>query len=214
MPSDGTEKQPDVTLTADKTGTPPKTYTEEEHQKAVRDARSAVMADAIRAKKVAEDALSRMDKMMKEQEENELESAQDNPGLLTAIRERQARKKVESELNQARQELNERDERLKQLDTERAETSREANVNQVAARLGVDAARLAKLAKFTDGSLEVIEDLAKELPKKEDKPLRPDSGGTMGGSKAWETIRLKIADGNASPSDWEEYAKMRKERGV
>ena len=172
----------------------PESFTAEQVGERERKARSDALADIGRYKKSAEDAIKavkaaeeRINRMLKEQEDSELAAARDEPDKLTLIRERQARRMAESDLAKVRQELSEKDERVKLLDEQEAKSTKERNTREIATRLNVDANRLAKLAKLTDGSLEAIEEIAKELPKKgETAPLRPDSGKTIGGGKTYK----------------------------
>ena len=92
------------------------------------------------------------------------------------------RRKAESDLTQTKSELNEKNEELATANAEKAENAKERNARDAASRLGVDSKLLVKLSRFTDGSTEAIEDIAKELPKKEGgKSLKVDSGKTTGG---------------------------------
>lgn len=209
---DGTKTQPDATLTAEKTQTP--TFTQEQVDKAVRDARSAVLADAGRSKTAAEKALSRLSELEKRIADEELEAARDEPDKLTALRERQQRRQAESELAQVRQELSERDELVKQHETEKAEAMRERNTLDIATRMNVDPVRLAKLAKFTDGTAEAIEDIAKELPRKDGKPpLKLDSSGTIGGGLSREQIIAAYTKDPRNLAVRERYLELRRQEG-
>ena len=168
----------------------PETFTKEQRDEDVRKAKSDALAEVGRLKKSADDAIkavkateARIEKMLKDQEDGELEDARDNAEKLTAIRERQGKRRAEAELAKVQQELDENKERIKLLDEKEVESTKERNAREVASRLEVDAKRLVKLAKFTDGSPEAIEEIAKELPTKEEKtPLKVDSGKTTGGS--------------------------------
>jgi len=173
-------------------------FTKEQVEEQVRKAKSDALAEVGRLKKSSEDAIKaaraaeeRINRMLKEQEEAELEAARDEPDKLTVIRERQARRQAEAKLAQIEQELSEKDKRIKLQEEKEAESTKERNAREIAARFEVDAKRLVKLAKFTDGSLEAIEDIAKDLPKKgETKTLTPDSGKTTGGGQIYKSEEI------------------------
>jgi hypothetical protein len=191
MGTDGTENQVDATLNPETTETPKTvTITKEEHEKAVREARTAALADVGRLRKESENAVKaaqaaqlRIDKLLKEQEAAELEAASGNPEQLSAVQERQKRRRAESELESAKQQLDSANEKIKQIETEKSQTVLEQLVTKLAAKYNVSADRLSKLAKHTDGSQEEIEDLAKELPKiQTPQPLKTDSNLGNGGA--------------------------------
>ena len=214
-----TKTQAGVAPSSEKTGTP-QTFTKADVDKVVRDTRSAALAEAgkFRAEsanslKLAQEAQARLDKMIKEQDERELEDARDDPQRLSALQERQRRRVVESELSAVKSELTQKGERLQQLETEKAETQREQTVQEVAGRYKVDPVRLAKLAKRTDGTIEEIEDLAKELPGANSKSLKPDSNRAVGGALGREQI---IADYTKDPrnlANRERYFELRRSEG-
>ena len=219
---DGTTTQPDVTLGAEKAGTP-RTFTQEEHDKAVRDAKTAALADIGRLQKAsadslkaAQDAQARVNQMIAEQDRRELEEAEGDSQRLSALQERQARRKAESELAMTKQELAQKNELIQQTEMEKVETKRAQIVREVATdpRFNVDPVRLARLAKATDGSVEAIEDLAKDLPTGTPKTsLKPDSGDAIGGHVGREKI---IADYTKDPRNWasrERYFELRREEG-
>ena len=226
--TDAPEKKGDLKLAPENKDTPkgdqPVSYTQEELDKAVRNTRSAALADITRLRKASEDAIKqaqaanvRLDRMMKEQEEAELQGAKDQPDVLTTIRERQARRKAEDELAQARQELNEKDERLNVIETEKAEVTRNQTASAIATRLGVDPQRLTKLAKFTDGTPEAIEELAEELPKvnsenPQNRGFKPDSNRSRGGSS--QTVNDVRTDYTQGKINAVQYAEKMKALGV
>lgn len=191
MTMDGTQTQDGVTPNPETTETP-KTYTQEQLDKAIRDAKTSVTADvgrmkaeADRALKAAQAASDRLQKLQREQEDRELEAAKSEPDKLTAIRERQARRQKETELEEARSKLDEANNKLQELSTKEAETAKEHRTREIAERLKVDTSKLAKLAKYTDGSAEAIEEIAKEMPKLAPKPntnFRPDNSEAAGGT--------------------------------
>ena len=209
---DGKETQADATLGTEETGTPPRSYTEEEVKKQVLDAKTSVMADAMRAKKTAEDALARLGKMVKEQEERELESYRDDPAELKRIRAEQEARQWKSELEEERKARTELEERQKQIDAGQAEYTKERNAREIATRLGVDVNRLIKLAKFTDGTTEAIEDIAKEL--KPSNSLKPDSSKTTGSGLSDEKIREAYRNNPKDPAIKAEYLAWRRRKGI
>ncbi len=214
---DGTKDQSDVTLTTGNEGTPeelPESLTREQVQKLVRDTRSAVMADvgrmkteANKAMEAAKGAQERLTQMIRQQEEAELEVVKDEPDKYTAIQERQKRRVVEQELTEAK-------ERLQSIEKERAEAKKIETSQQIATRLNVDAKRLTNLARFTDGSAEAIEEIAKDLPKLSEKPvLRPDSNVTLGGLATREQIIAAYTKDPRDPAVRQRYMDLRREEG-
>lgn len=197
--ADGAKKGADVTLNAASKQTP--NYTQEQLDKAVRDAKSAALADANRfqleagrAMKAAQAAQKRIEEIQKQELERELEAAKDEPERTARIGERQRRIEVESELAQTREELETANATLTEVNTREAEATKTRIAQEVAERLGVNAVTLAKLAKATDGTVEAIEDMAKELPKVEEKPggRRFDSNRSSGGNITFEQIRAEF----------------------
>jgi hypothetical protein len=170
----------------------PQTYTKEHVDKLLEKVRSDSLAEFGRVRKAAEDAIkkatesshTRITQLLKEQEERELELSKGNPDAMTVIKERNTRRQRESELTRAQEELNEARAKIQEFSTKDAETVRERVTRETAERLKVDPVRLAKLAKFTDGSASAIEELAGELPKLTParNNLRPDSNETAGGT--------------------------------
>lgn len=165
------------------------TFTAEQVEEEKRKAKSDVSAELGRVKKLNADLIKssqliqeRLTRRDEEEDERERERYQDNPDKLSAIGERIKRRNTESELAEVRLELNEKAERIKLLDENEVESTKEQNAREIASRLGVDSKRLAKLAKFTDGSREAIEEIAGDLPKTgEPLTLIVDSSRTIGG---------------------------------
>ena len=203
--ADGTVAQPDPKLTAEKTGTP--SYSQEQVDKMLRDAKTSVLADVGRAKKAAEDALARLSKLENERREAELEAAKDDPEALRRIKAEQRANELESKLADMEPQLN----RLSELDAKEKETERAQVVTEIATRLKTDPERLKKLAKFTDGTREAIEEIARELPKGNPKTFKPDSGGSIGGTLSFEDVRAEFIKDPRGPYR-EAYYAMRKER--
>ena len=152
--------------------------------------------------------------MLREQEEREQAEAEGEPDKLAIIRERQLRRQRESDLTAKQTELDEANARLQELSQKDSEVSRGINIREVASRLKVDPAKLAKLAKYTDGSVAVIEEFAAELPKLTTTPrsnLRVDSNDAVGGTaKTKSQIQSDFVAGKINN---EEYAKQMKARG-
>ena len=192
---DGTAVQDDVKLNPEKTETP-QSYTSEQLEKAVekavRDARTAVMADVGRTKaeadkalKAATDATERLRKLQKEQEEVELEAVKEEPDLLSAIRARHEARRLKSELEAKDAKLNELEGKIGEFTNKEREAVKLTIAQKVAAARKVDVNLLTKLAKFTDGTEEAIEEIAKDLPKarkSQEEEFTPDSNRSRGGS--------------------------------
>ena len=222
---DGTNTQTDVTLGADNAGTPKESYTPEEVAKLVTDAKTSVLADVGRLRTEAQKALTaatkaeeRIKAMEQAREKEEEVQYQDNDPELRRIRAERAKREAETELATERSAKTELEERLRQLDAEKAESTKEQNAREIATRLNVDVKTLTKLAKFTDGTSEAMEDIAKDLPKVSDKPpLISDSGRGSGGGVRIPTnpeqLRSWIA--GLSQDEYEKVApeinKMRRE---
>jgi len=216
MAQDGTQDRTDSKLGAGTTQTP-KTYTEEEHTKLVTEAKTSALADVGRLRAEASKALTaataaeaRIKAIEQAREEAEQEAARDDPPELRRIRAEQAKKRAESELAEAKQELNEKNELLKQRDAERVESTKERNAREIATRLNVDPVRLAKLAKFTDGTPEAIEDIAKDLPNIGEKrtPLISDSGRGSGGKGGLTVEAVKGMSTEQILANYKEIAKL------
>lgn len=171
------------------------TLTREQAEEEKRKVRSDALAEVGRLKASSESAIKsaraaqeRIDRMLKEQDESELETAKEQPDKLTVIRERQARRGAEAKLAKAEQELE--GEKAKTAEAQEAvvKSTKERNAREIATRLNVDAKTL---IKFTDGSAEAMEELAKSLPQKgETKTLTPDSGKTIGGGKTYKSEEI------------------------
>ena len=190
---DEKEKTQDVNTSENTTGTSgtePETFTKEDMEETRRKAKSDALAEVGRLQKTAQNAIKateaaneRITQMVKDQEDDELRAAAGDDEKTSALKERQLRRRAESELTQVKQERDEKEDELKSANAEKAENTKERNAREIASRLSVNASLLAKLAKSTDGSIEAIEDIAKELPKKgESKTLQVDSSKTSGGS--------------------------------
>ncbi len=186
----GAEAESHVTLGTEQKQTA--TYTQDQLEKAIREAKTSVMADARRfqvegekALKAAQDARDRLAQLERDREEAELEAAKDEPDKLRAIRLTQELRQHKADLAKARDELAAKDAKLIDLTAREQEELRKVTVKEVAAKTGVSASLLAKLAKATDGTAEAIEDIAKDLPK--EAHLRPDSNRSLGGTSQSKT---------------------------
>ena len=194
---DEPKEQPGATpsAAAPATSEKPQVFTREQVEAAERKGRSDALAEVGRFKASAETALrqtkaaqERLAKMEEEHDKAEMEAAHEDPPRLLALQERQRRRQAESEVTRLAEENSQKEAQLKALQAERADGDRVRNVQDVATRFSIDPARLMKVVKHTDGSMEVLEDLAKELsPTK--PPLKPDSGGAVGGGESFEQLR-------------------------
>ena len=136
------------------------------------DEKKAVAATLAELKKEREE-------WQKEQDRKELEAADGDPDGTKAIQRRQAARIDKAELARLRKEAEEREGQSKEDREKLAKLTKEQNAREVATRFNVNPE---SLIKFTDGSVEAMEDLAKELPKIGGKqPLKSDSGATVGG---------------------------------
>ena len=221
MPTDITEAKQDVNTSVKPLGTSG-TITEEESKQRETKVRSDALADINRYKAEAEKAIKaanaaseRVDRMLREQEEAALEAKKDDPEAIKRIRAEQKMRQLESELESERQGKAELEERQKQTDAEKAEASRIRQATEIATRLNVDSGKLIKLAKFTDGTAEAIEDIAKDLPKLTPaKPgMKPDSNLSGGGQMSWEAVRDAFSKNPYDPMSRKRYYEMRAERG-
>ena len=168
------------------------------------------LAESNKARKAAEAAEQRVTQMVKDYEE----TIKDEPDKLNEWRGRQTKAKADAELATIMQELNEAKQRLAQADTEKAEVTRQQKAREIATRLSVDPDTLIKLAKFTDGTPEVIEDIAKDLPKiNPSNPLSPDSNRGSGGSLSEKQIRDKFIANPNNPQAKADYLALRRQKG-
>ena len=207
---DGTEGQQDTT-SAETTGTSEEnleTFTREQVEESARKAKSDALSEIGRYKKSADSAIKatqaveeRINRMLKEQEDAELEAARDEPDALRSIRAKQTARAKEADLTKRERELGdnkaEHEEALKAM----VEFKKEQNALEIAIKHDVP---FEKLLKFTDGSKEAMEDLAKDLPKKgETKTLIPDSGKTIGGGRSFKQLEQSYAEGKISTAEYE-----------
>lgn len=216
MALDGTEERKDTTQQAEessgeKQGTSekePETLTKEQVEEIKTKAASDALATAGRTAKAfekREEAITKREEGIaqkeRERREAEIERDREDPTALTATQQRHKQEDKAAELAKRERELDDKDtkadEKLEKVTKaeikERAET--------VALKHSVDADTL---VKHTDGSLEAMEDLAKSLPKKEEKPpLKPDSSTTIGGGAMPDSAKGKMREG------WDELHKSK-----
>jgi len=193
---DGTEHPKDASQVGDTSmgdkGTSektPETFTKEQRDKAVSDALSKAGRTATAfekreaANKAAED---RIVQERKDRDQAELDATKGDPEARSAIEERHKHRETKSKLAQVTQELDVEKEKSKEASAQAVEIDRTVKAAEIAARHDVD---LGALIKFTDGSPEAMEELAKSLPKKGGgKPsVRLDSGRMTGGED-WHSL--------------------------
>ncbi|KKN60871.1 hypothetical protein LCGC14_0527420 [marine sediment metagenome] len=157
---------------------------------------------------------ARLDRIQKESDEAEIKAAEGNTEQLSAITERQTRRTAESNLESMTQERDEANEKLQGYTKIEASLKGEEIANEVAERLGVDKRSLIKLAKRTDWSLEAIEEIANELPKKGGTVEldKVDSGRTIGG-KGREKIVEDYIKNPDDPKIKQRYTELRASEG-
>lgn len=186
---------------ADDSTSPPKPGTSEvvtrvQAEEMVRKARSDALAEAGRLRKATDEAIKRAEaanariaRMQEDMEKAELEAARGDPDRETQFRTRQELRHRSAELEEAKAELDKTKGQVAELSSIKAEGEKQTLANELAAKYGVDPARLSRLAKFTDGTAEAIEALARDLPKlnppAEVSPtmvVQPDSNRSKGGA--------------------------------
>lgn len=191
-------------------------------EKAARDARTAVMADvgrtkaeAERALKAARDATERLTRLQKEQEEAELEAAREEPDALSAIRARHEARRLKAELDTNKAELELARSQIGEYTNKEKEATKLTMSQKVAASHNVDSNLLSRLAKFTDGTEESIEAIARDLPKVQKSPegvFKPDSNRSMGGTSRGKYDIMK--DYNSGRINAVQYAEQMKAQGL
>lgn len=217
---DGQKSQADVALGSGKKETPQATYTKEQVEKMVTDARTAVMADAKRFQveaekslKAAQAAQERLNKMEQERIDAEIETHRDDPAEIKRIRAEQKARQLESDLAKEREVKTEYENRLKTIEAQISENTKSSVAQSIAQKFNVDVEKLSTLAKLTDGSDKAIEALAQELPKKSTS-FKPDSNRGVGGMLSWEEIRDAYIKDPYNPTNRERYEAMRPEHSV
>ena len=211
---DGQPNQPDAILSAGESGTSLEQQIKAAELKGKSDALADVnrtLAESTKARKAAEAAEQRVIGMLKDVEE----TIKDEPDKLNELRGRQAKTKADAELARVTQELDEANQRLSQIDIEKTGTIKEQKAREIASRLNVDANKLIKLAKFTDGTPEAMEDIAKDLPQiNPSNPLFPDSNRGSGSSSSEEQIRERFIANPDNPQAKSDYLALRRQKGI
>ncbi len=227
---DGTEEHKDETQTTDTSsetkGTSekePETFTREQRDKSISDALSTagrtdkdLQEKAQKVEQAVKDARNIMataettrTKWQREQDERDREANKDNSEALSAIDERIKHRDTRDKLTSIEAELESTKGKLTEADKKSATYTKEQNAREIAARLKVDY----KSLMLTDGSKEAMENLAKALPKLDDKSteeLKLESGKTIGGGGNWEKVRAAYIKNPSNPAVRERYMEMRK----
>jgi len=160
------------------------TFTKSQRDKAVSDALAAAGRTAKSLEK-REDALKKagekVERLERERYEADKLEAKDDNDKLDAIERGRKDRERKAELLRREAELEEREEKVKGVEG----VAKKAEIREAAMKLAIKHdVDIESLVTFTDGSTEKMEDLAKLLPKKgEVKPLKVDSGTTIGGSE-------------------------------
>ena len=201
---DGLENTQDVQTSAEDKETSaqePETFTKEDLKAAEARAKNDALSDINRYKAESEKALKaakaaeeRLNRMLAELEEQELEAAKDEPEKVKTLKAYQEVRKTKAELARAQQELKDKEDELSTIRSQEAESTKERKAREIATRLGKDESRAVNVAKFTDGSPEAMEAVISELPSKTKPALKPDTGGQVG-------------TGGAIPTNLEQFKK-------
>ena len=212
------ETRQDNTSVVDKetTSKEPVTFNEEQVKERERKATSDVSAELGRVRKLNEGLIKssqaiqdRLNRRDKEDEERELETYRDDPAEIRRIRAEQETRRVKSELAEKEQELDTEKAKTAEAQEAEAKHTKERNAREIASRLGVNAKTL---IKFTDGSVEAMEDLAKSLNPS--TPLSPDSSKTTGSGLSDEKIREAYRNNPKDPAVKAEYLAWRRRKGI
>jgi len=214
------ETRQDNTSVVDKetTSKEPVTFNEEQVKERERKATSDVSAELGRVRKLNEGLIKssqaiqdRLNRRDKEDEERELETHRDDPAEIRRIRAEQETRRVKSELAEKEQELDTEKAKTAEAQEAEAKHTKERNAREIASRLGVNAKTL---IKFTDGSVEAMEDLAKSLSRKEGYSLNPDSSKTTGSNLSEEKIREAYRNNPRDPAVKADYLAWRRRKGI
>ena len=204
----------DATLSSGESGTSLEQQIKAAELKGKSDALADVnrtLAESTKARKAAEAAEQRVTQMVREYEE----TIKDEPDKLNEFRGRQAKAQANAELARVTQELDEAKTRLAKIETEKGESATQQKAREIATRLSVDVDTLIKLAKFTDGSPEAIEDIPKDLSKiNPQNPLNPDSNGGKGSNASEKQIRERFITRRDDPQAKADYLAWRRQKGI
>jgi len=212
------ETRQDNTSVVDKetTSKEPVTFNEEQVKERERKAISDVSAELGRVRKLNEGLIKssqaiqdRLNTRDREEIERELETHRDDPAEIRRIRAEQETRRVKSELAEKEQELDTEKAKTAEAQEAEAKHTKERNAREVASRLGVNAKTL---IKFTDGSVEAMEDLAKSLNPS--TPLSPDSSKTTGSGLSDEKIREAYRNNPRDPAVKADYLAWRRRKGI
>ena len=193
----------------------PKTYTEKEVDKLIRERHSTLdkrIADLNKQLKLKEEEAgevrslkAKLAELEEEQERKELAEAGDNPDLKRQIQDRKAFKQRQSDLEKREREL-----KARELEHEEAiKEMTQYNLGKLAGEIvskypGIEAADLIELG---DGSPEKMEKIAQRLSRKEAPGLRPDSGISVGSGEPTIEQLDKM-----TPEEYAEWRKRKKGR--
>ena len=208
----------------------PKTYTQEEFDKAVKRATSAQSEADKRASKaekelgVTKEALvslqSEMAQLREEVEQRELDALDGDTDQQALVKQRQADRKRRAELEAKERELEKRAKELDGLLEDANKVKQEQAIRDIATAHSIDAKELeAKVMKFNITDPEGIEEMATLMEGKAEAPatdsedsavaqkprFKPDSGRTVGGGK--RTKEQISADPDASFEELEDLLK-------
>ncbi len=213
MTTDGTDNKQD-NPSADDKGTSngdPETFTKESETKAVSDALSAAGRDAkameiregavkealTKAEKLQTDIKKAADEKVETDYRAALDRAGDDPLAKSKVELDHSLKTARAELADTKSDLGKRNEELTDARKVAAESTKERNAREIASKYEVSLELLA----LTDGSVEAMEALAKQISGKEIKPLKPDESKTTGVGTIPESAKGKMKAG------WDELHK-------
>ncbi len=214
MTTDGTDNKQD-NPSADDKGTSekePETLTEEDRtKKAVSDALSAAGRDAkameiresavkealTKAEKLQTDIKKTADEKVETDYRAALDRAGDDPLAKSKVELDHSLKTVRAKLADTQSDLGKRNEELTDARKVAAESTKERNAREIASKYAVSLELLA----LTDGSVESMEALAKQISGKEIKTLKPDESKTTGIVTIPESAKGKMKAG------WDELHK-------
>lgn len=200
----------------------PETFTKESETKAISDALSvagrdakametrekAVSAVLSKAEKIQTDIKVADDKRVEQKYQDDLTKAGDDPIARSKVELAQENRRLRGELGDSETKSEQKDDRILQLEQTEAVSTKERNARVIASKYEVDP----EILKLTDGSVETMEVLAKQLTGKTTATLMPDSGKTIGG-KARERIIEEYIKNPDDPKIKERYMELRASEG-